>query len=116
MRLTIVRLSDDDYEIIWTHHHILLDGWSVSLIIKDVALDYDAICNGTPGVTRHSRPYRDFIGWLQRQHSAEAEAFWRGALKGYTMLTPLSVGGAAVSSPMVRSLKAQLIMPGCRLT
>ncbi len=96
MRVTVIRLGDDQYEMIWTHHHILLDGWSVSLILKEVAADYSARCGGRAADIGRVPPYRQFIAWLLQQHSSEAEGVWRTALKGFT--APTRLGAAGVSN------------------
>lgn len=36
MRLALFRLADDAYQFTWTHHHILLDGWSLPILFKEV--------------------------------------------------------------------------------
>jgi amino acid adenylation domain-containing protein len=84
-------LAEDRYRIIWSHHHVLLDGWSTSLVLKEVFIYYEAICREEDIRLERGRPYRDYIAWLQQQDHAEAEAFWRQALKGFASPTPLAV-------------------------
>ncbi len=92
MRLALFRLSDDAYQFVWTHHHILLDGWSLPLIFKEVFAFYEAFCRGQDLHLERSRPFRDYIAWLRKQDLSQAEAFWRKELKGFTEPTPLWVG------------------------
>lgn len=94
MRITVIRYGNDRYEMVWTHHHILLDGWSVSLILKELAADYSARCDGKAADIRRVPPYRQFIAWLKRQDNAEAEAIWRAALKGFATSTRLGATDA----------------------
>jgi NRPS condensation-like uncharacterized protein len=91
MRLTLIRLAEDSYQFVWSYHHLLLDGWSLSLIIKEVSTFYAAFCQGRELLLEPSRPFRDYIAWLQLQDLSKAEAFWRRALKGFTIPTRLSV-------------------------
>jgi surfactin family lipopeptide synthetase C len=91
MRLVLIQMGEDIYEFIWSHHHLLLDGWSLSLVLKEVFAFYEAFCQGQDLQLKRSRPYRDYIAWLQEQDLAEAEAFWRQALSGLSAPTPLSV-------------------------
>ena len=44
-RIILVQIDDDTHYLLWTCHHILLDGWSVPVILKDVLIYYDAKCN-----------------------------------------------------------------------
>jgi hypothetical protein len=91
MRLALFQLSKDTYKFVWSHHHILLDGWSVHLLINEVASFYACFCQGRNIRLNPSRPYRDYIAWLQRQDQATAESFWRESFKGFTTPTPLGV-------------------------
>jgi alpha-ketoglutarate-dependent taurine dioxygenase len=91
MRLALFRLADDAYQFTWTHHHILLDGWSMPTLFKEVFAFYEAFRLGADLRLEKSRPYRDYIAWLQRQDLSRAEAFWRNELKGFTTPTPLWV-------------------------
>jgi hypothetical protein len=79
MRLTLIRLTDREYQFVWTHHHLLLDGWSMFLLLKEVFGQ-----NSIP-----ARPYRDYIERLQREDLAPAETFWRDELRGFTRPTPV---------------------------
>jgi amino acid adenylation domain-containing protein/non-ribosomal peptide synthase protein (TIGR01720 family) len=91
MRLTLIRTADHDHELVWTTHHLLLDGWSTFLVIKDVVAVYRALREGQELHLPDCRPFRDYIGWLQRQDRSKAEAFWRAELKEFNTPTPLGV-------------------------
>ncbi len=75
LRVLLVQLDDARYQLIQTHHHILMDGWSHSQLMAEVLQRY----NGNTLPARVGR-YRDYIAWLQRQDAAKAEGFWRGQL------------------------------------
>lgn len=89
MRLTLIQLDAATYRMIWSHHHLLLDGWSVALIFKEVLACYQALCQAQPLNLPAPQPYRDYIAWLQRQDQSQAEAFWRSHLQGFVEPTPL---------------------------
>lgn len=91
MRLGLVRMSEDESVFVWTHHHLVVDGWSTALLMKDVADFYQAFLNGGHIPTFKPRPYGDYIGWLRRQDISEAESYWRSALDGVSLPTPLGV-------------------------
>jgi len=75
MRLTLVRLDDERQQLIYTHHHLLLDGWSNSLLLSEVLQRYAG-----QEVQAPTGRFADYIGWLQRQDAEADEAFWRGQL------------------------------------
>ncbi len=89
MRLTLIRCAEDRHYLAWSFHHLLQDGWSMSLILKDVFDAYQALCAGRELRLPTSKPYRDYIEWLQRQDMAAAEHYWRNALAGFSAPTPL---------------------------
>ena len=89
MRLSLIQIDEDTYEFIWSFHHILLDGWSVPLILKEVFDSYQAFCQNDELKLVRPQPYRSYIDWLQKQNLALAERFWRQTLKGFTFPTTL---------------------------
>ncbi|HEX8087809.1 MAG TPA: amino acid adenylation domain-containing protein, partial [Blastocatellia bacterium] len=92
MRQALIRLTEDSYQFVWTHHHLLLDGWSMSLLLEEVFPLYEAFVRARPLRLERSRPYRDYIAWLDQQDERPAELFWRESLKGFTAPTPLPPG------------------------
>src|SRR5271163_1602421 len=89
MRLTLIRTEENRHELVWSHHHVLLDGWSAFLILKDVMAIYQALEEGRDYRLEPLRPYRDYIQWLQGQDFSKVEGFWRAMLKGFAAPTPL---------------------------
>jgi len=90
MRLTLIQRADEAYWFVWSLHHLLLDGWSTSIIFRELLQFYNAFRQGEALHLEPPRPYRDYIAWLQRQDLSKAEAFWKEALAGFT--TPTSPG------------------------
>jgi amino acid adenylation domain-containing protein/non-ribosomal peptide synthase protein (TIGR01720 family) len=95
MRVALIRTSEDTHQFVWTFHHLLLDGWSVSLLFKEVLTSYAALARGGDATQEITRPFGDYIAWLAGQDLSAAESFWRAALKGFTRATPLGLDRAA---------------------
>src|SRR5689334_5380595 len=91
LRLFLLQLAPDAYQFIWSHHHILFDGWSVPLLLQEVFAFYEAGCRGETLKLDQPRPFRDYIVWLKQQDMSRAEAYWRDALAGFTTTTRLSL-------------------------
>ena len=89
MRLALIRMSDDEYQFVWTYPHILLDGWSGTLVSRDIISLYRVLSRGDDLRLPNPPPYRNYIAWLQQQDLSRAEKYWREALKGFTTATPL---------------------------
>jgi amino acid adenylation domain-containing protein/non-ribosomal peptide synthase protein (TIGR01720 family) len=91
MRLALFRVAADVYHLIWSSHHLLIDGWSVPLVLNEVFACYDAFVRDQELDLPQPRPYRDYIIWLKQQDLAAAESFWRKTLAGFRAPTRLGV-------------------------
>ncbi|HZF37308.1 MAG TPA: condensation domain-containing protein, partial [Blastocatellia bacterium] len=99
MRLTLIRMEDNVYEFVWSFHHIILDGWSVQLLLQELFEFYKSFSRGKAIKLKRARPYQDYINWLQKQDLSKAEAFWRRTLGGFTELTPVDLQREHGDSP-----------------
>ncbi len=79
MRWTLIQMPNGLWRLLWTHSHIVLDGWSVALITKDVLQIYNALLDGKILQLPSTAQYRDYIAWLECQDEQEAQIFWREA-------------------------------------
>lgn len=94
MRLTLIQTGDADYYLVWTQHHLILDGWSAGLVLQQVFSDYQAAYQQQQqqqSAIPSSRPYRDYIAWLQQQDLSLAKTFWQSQLQGFTTPTVLPI-------------------------
>ena len=91
MRFHLIRVRDDSYRFVWTYHHLLMDGWSKYLVLQDAFELYFAAQVRRPPQLQVSRPFGDYIGWLQQQALDGAVGFWRGYLQGFSAPTPLGI-------------------------
>ena len=91
MRVALIRVAADEYRFVWTFHHILLDGWSFPIILQELFTLYEAGVRGFPARLPFSRPYGDYIAWIQNQDKNKAAVYWGDLLTGFTSPTPLVV-------------------------
>jgi amino acid adenylation domain-containing protein len=91
MRLALFQLEEANYKLVWTFHHVLLDGRSLQILLKEVFTFYEAFSRGEDLQLTQPLPYQEYIDWLQCQDFAKSETFWRKALDGFTTPTPLVV-------------------------
>ncbi|HEX6471812.1 MAG TPA: non-ribosomal peptide synthase/polyketide synthase [Streptosporangiaceae bacterium] len=106
MRLTIARLPADEVLLIWSSHHVIIDGWSTGQIFAEVCEQYAAIVDDRPPAVPPRRPFRDYLDWLDRQDLAAAEAYWRGVLTGFDAATPLPYDRAPASAHRSESARS----------
>jgi amino acid adenylation domain-containing protein/non-ribosomal peptide synthase protein (TIGR01720 family) len=97
-RFILTRHADDEYYFVWTTHHLLIDGWSWPVIFKELAHFYSAERAENDMAIEPACLFRDYIAWLGRCDSREAEAFWRSRLKG--LPAPTSLGLEYPQSPL----------------
>ncbi|MGK3966667.1 amino acid adenylation domain-containing protein [Sorangium sp. So ce118] len=107
MRFTLIRLTDEAYQCIWTFHHVILDGWSLPLLFTEMLQLYESARDGRPAALPSRRPFRDHIAWLKQQAKADAESFWRRALQGFSAPTPIPVDRPRGAAPTPGSAPPQ---------
>ena len=89
MRLTLARLDDQNgqahWSLVWTHHHLLLDGWSVGSLLADWRDLYRAARRGQSAALETVRPFQDYVAYLSERPSADE--FWRSRLADFANTT-----------------------------
>ncbi|MCA1682068.1 MAG: condensation domain-containing protein, partial [Actinobacteria bacterium] len=89
LRVTVARVSDEQVVMVWTVHHVLLDGWSAAAVFEEVCEQYTALVGGRAAMLMPRRPFGDYLGWLAAQDHAGAQEYWRRALSGFDSPTAL---------------------------
>ncbi|ROP36112.1 non-ribosomal peptide synthase protein (TIGR01720 family)/amino acid adenylation domain-containing protein [Saccharothrix texasensis] len=97
MRVAIARLSPTSVQVLWTFHHVLLDGWSVFHVLSDVL-----------GEPAQRRPFRDYVAWTAEQDEAQAQEHWRRVLAGFDSPTPLPADRPAEHGTSSQRLRVEL--------
>ncbi|MBP2192502.1 non-ribosomal peptide synthetase [Nocardia goodfellowii] len=87
LRFTLLR-SNGRHRLLVTGHHILIDGWSLPLLARELLALY-AFDSDTPALPP-ARSYDGYLAWIASQDAAAAEGAWRTALAGFTEPTPLT--------------------------
>jgi amino acid adenylation domain-containing protein/thioester reductase-like protein len=91
MRLRLIRTAPEATVLLWTYHHILLDGWSAFIVLDQALQAYLALADGREPILPPSTPYKNYLRWLGQQDRLEAENFWRQYLAGFGSATPLGL-------------------------
>ncbi len=79
MRCTLIKLDRDKYRFIWSHYHILMDGWCNGILLREVVAIYEALNQRNPIELEPPQPYRNYIVWLQEQDINQAEKYWQSS-------------------------------------
>lgn len=91
MRISLITLADNQLHCLWTHHHILLDGWCLPKVFQALMVFYNTLSMGQTPMLEKPKPYANFIGWLVQQNQTKARAFWEAYLDGVNAPTQISV-------------------------
>ena len=98
LRLMLARTGPDTYRFVWTFHHLILDGWSLPVVLGDLFRLYHSERHGLPSGLGPAPPYRAYIAWLKKQDPAATEAFWRRQLEGFRAPVELEFGSRGEST------------------
>ncbi|TGV16834.1 non-ribosomal peptide synthetase, partial [Mesorhizobium sp. M00.F.Ca.ET.186.01.1.1] len=89
MRVTIIKLGEAVHRLVWSFHHLLLDGWSSPIVFQEVLDFYEAYREGKDLRLPQARPFKDYVSWLRRQDKTASEQFWREFLGPMENPTPI---------------------------
>ncbi|MET8685032.1 amino acid adenylation domain-containing protein [Streptomyces sp. NPDC004732] len=100
VKVLLAKTGEDRHRMMVTLHHIVLDGWSLPVLRRELWACYEAggTAAGLPPVT----PYRDYLSWLARQDKDAAQEAWRAELAGAdeaTQVVPMAPGAVAAPDP-----------------
>ncbi|MFS4449732.1 condensation domain-containing protein, partial [Maribacter sp. 2307UL18-2] len=93
MRLHVYLTGDGEYEFIWSFHHILMDGWCMSILVNEFNAFYRGLLEGKVVELPEVRPYSRYIEWLEARDRSVSKDYWRDYLSGYEGLTSIPRDG-----------------------
>jgi hypothetical protein len=95
LRLALARVGEREWRFLFSAHHLLMDGWSMALVLADFGELYEGERAGRAAVLPRRPAFRDYVAWLgKRDEGGAAEAFWRARLAGVDEPTPLPLDRA----------------------
>ncbi|PFZ35429.1 non-ribosomal peptide synthetase, partial [Bacillus wiedmannii] len=102
MRISILKVSEEEYKVIWSTHHILTDGWSTWTLMRDFFEIYAKLKNNKALEPNGPKQYVHYINWLQKQNSRRAKQYWGEYLEGYE---------STIELPVVSKMKTNEYLP-----
>jgi amino acid adenylation domain-containing protein len=90
IRVSVLQIARDEYEFIWSFHHIIMDGWCIGILMSDFWEIYNSYHQNRvyrlPDVT----PYSAYITWLEKLDREKSREYWKKYLEGYkeTVIIP----------------------------
>ncbi|MGW3124692.1 non-ribosomal peptide synthetase, partial [Streptomyces sp. NPDC001107] len=106
VRFTLVRLAEDRHVLVFTNHHILLDGWSLPIVFRELFQLY--VREGDASTLPPVVPYGNYLEWLGRQDRTEAENAWRTELAGLDEPTLVAPGVSDTAEGLLHRVALEL--------
>lgn len=79
-RYRLLHLSDTESELLWTRHHLMVDGWSAHTVLRELAEAYTSVVGNTNWEPPATDGFASYIAWLQQQNSGKSEQYWQTLL------------------------------------
>ena len=89
MRLKVLQANSDEYILIWSHHHILMDGWCVSILVNDFYRILNSLFNKQPLNLPPPAKYATYIKWLSELNKDLTLSYWKKYLSGIETVTDI---------------------------
>ncbi|NNF64648.1 MAG: AMP-binding protein, partial [Acidimicrobiia bacterium] len=99
MRFALFRLTETATQFVWSHHHIIIDGWSMGIVLDEVMRSYEALTSGAEPELGPVADYRSYVTWLHERDAGKDEQWWRRSLEGVTEATPLPIDRVTSDTP-----------------
>lgn len=105
MRWFLVHWDNQSYRLVWSHHHVLLDGWSIGLVLQEVMQYYSTETHlPTPP------PFRNYVAWLDARDTSAARRFWREQLADIDEPTQLALPRPRADADGHRAQRLQRVL------
>ena len=108
VRFALIRLAAEEHRLVLTNHHIVMDGWSMPVLVQELLTLYAQQLHpgqlGDAAALPRVTPYRDYLAWIAAQDRAGARAAWREALAGLEEATRLALpdsGGRPIAPEQI---------------
>jgi len=114
LRLNLFQLAPEHFHLLWTYHHLILDGWSLPILLKEWMLLYHTADAGADPFSRlpAAPPFKNYVSWMLQQDSEPAKSYWKKYLSGVRQTTRLGLPEQGDKSPITarceRHLSAKL--------
>ena len=82
MRFYLIKVESQKYLLLWSHHHLIMDGWSSSILLNEFKFVYKKLFNAEPVELPCVKKYEKFIEWVQDQNISSVVDYWKTSLRG----------------------------------
>ncbi|MCP4149775.1 MAG: AMP-binding protein, partial [bacterium] len=90
-RVTLIKLAKNKDQMIISNHHILYDGWSNGIILKEFFQTYNAYTAGQKIVKPVKTKFKEYVKWLREQDKNSQIQYWKESLQGIEASSGISI-------------------------
>ncbi|WP_312653312.1 non-ribosomal peptide synthetase [Aminipila sp.] len=83
IRISVIKIEQEKYGVVWSSHHIMMDGWCLGIIIKDFFTIYHNLKYDKNIILPPVYSYSNYINWLLNQNKEEGITYWKKYLESY---------------------------------
>ena len=94
VRVAVLQTAEDAFHIVVSNHHLVLDGWSMGIVRREVSLIYQALTRGEQIELPATPAFSDYVTWLNAQEGEGSKSFWRNELAGFNSSNSLPIDNA----------------------
>ena len=91
LRIALVRLGPERHAVVFAYHHVVIDGWSMPILLQELLALYAAERSGAEAGLPPAPPYREFVAWLAARDREASRRYWRAELADFAEATPLGL-------------------------
>ncbi len=90
-RVTLCKIDESRYEMVVSNHHILYDGWSSGIILREFLQSYSDLSEQKTPVRPVKNKFKEYLKWLEKQDAVKQEKYWREYLKDFDTASKIPV-------------------------
>jgi amino acid adenylation domain-containing protein/non-ribosomal peptide synthase protein (TIGR01720 family) len=83
IRVCLIKISVDQWRLVLTYHHLIMDGWSMAIVLQEIFKIYDNLKQGGNINLPYVRPYKSFIKALEAKNYQHSLNTWKDYLHGF---------------------------------
>ncbi|WP_235941328.1 non-ribosomal peptide synthetase [Paenibacillus puerhi] len=83
LRASVFKMKEDEYRVVWSWHHMIMDGWCSGIVLHDFFTIYAGLKERRDIALKEPAPYAAYIQWLQNQPKSRAKRYWERYVEGY---------------------------------
>jgi acyl carrier protein len=108
MRLSLIQVADEQYWLVWSSHHLVIDRWCIGILFEEICTAYEVLHAGEFPSLPAAPLYRDYIAWLVEQDEEAARSYWREALCDLQSRPLPLLERAAAKTPALETIETGL--------